>query len=555
MAKKSKKSNSRQDLNLFSALENKISTFLENNDISPDTLLEAIEKTSGTDFLTMLNESCYEYYKPDYQAMVKPLHPAIEKIMKIDSAMGLNKLCDEAAEELRKESPEQQREILINALMWIIANQERFIGGKDKELKCNLTLFCILQIMIALNVKDVAEVIIELLRQDSYFFEYFFGAFESDLSLAICQLCADDTDRLEEYMYETGRIPMTKCVVADAVVQMALNNPMIRLKVISWFARVFTRYCNILIYPTNIDHIVWSVTQLNAKELNPLIERLYAEKDVPFIMITSKKELKNLLDKGNPNHAIEFKSLTELFDLLAKNQETDDNGISLNKEIMDIFNYQPYDDDEEEFDDEYYYDDDEDEYSMLIDECYDGSYFKLHISLDGSPVDVTRTLIVPSNIRLSILSLIMVRAMGWDGSHLSQFSKGKVYYCSREDIEESWGNAEMHDYSKVALNEVLKRKGSHMRWEYDYGDSWYHTIEVAERIKTTRPMKIEVTEAKGACPPDDCGGVWGYAHMLDILKDKKHPEYEGTVEWLGSRFNPAKVSIKSLNKGLKYFNE
>lgn len=553
MAKKSKKGNSLQDNSLFSALESQINTFLDNNDISSEMLLEALQQISGSDFSKMLNDSCYLYNKPDYSAMVKPLHPALEKIMKIDSNTGLNQLCDEAIEQLKKESNERKREELVNALFWILANQERFIGEKDKELKCNLSLFCILQIMIALEVKDVTETIIELLRQDAYFFEYFFGAFESDMSLAICKLCADDTDRLEEYMYESGRIPMTKCVVADAVVQMALDNPMIRLKVIAWFARVFARYCDITVYPTNIDHIVWSVTQLNAAELNPVIERLYTLKEVPFIKITSKKELRELLDKGNPERAIEFNSLPELFDELAKQSESDDT--SFEDEIRAIFAYPPTDPSDDDIDEAYYYDEDEDDDSILKEECYDGSYFKLHVSLDDCPVEVSRTLIVPSNIRLSMLSHVMVRTMGWDGSHLAQFIKGKVYYCSKEDIEESWGNQKMYDYSKVALNEVLKRKGSKIKWEYDYGDSWEHTIVLAERIKTTKPMKIEVTEAKGACPPDDCGGVWGYAHMLDILNDKKHPDYEDTVEWLGSRFNPTKVSIKSLNNGLKYFNQ
>lgn len=554
MAKKSKKSNSREDNSLFAAVDSQISTFLDNNDISPEMFLEAMQRLNESDFSKELNDRCYLYNKPDYSARVKPLHPALERIMKIDSNTGLNQLCDEATEQLKKESNERQREELVNALYWILANQEKFIGGEYKELKGYLSLLCILQIMIALEVKDVAKTIIELLRQDAYFFEYFFEAFESDMSLAICKLCADDTDKLEEYMYESGRIPMTKCVVADAVVQMALDNPMIRLKVVAWFARVFTRYCEIAVYPTNIDHIVWSVTQLNAPELNPVIELLYKLKDVPFIKITSKKELRKLLDKGNPERAIEFNSLPELFDELSKQTESDDD-TSFEDEVRNIFAYPPTDPSDDDIDEDYYYDEDENDNSILKEECYDGSYFKLNVSLDDSPVEVSRTLIVPSNIRLSMLSHVMVRAMGWDGSHLAQFIKGKIFYCSKEVIEESWGFVEAYDYTKVALNEVLKRKGSHIRWEYDFGDSWEHTIVVAERIKTTKPMKIEVTEAKGACPPDDCGGVWGYADMLEILKDKKHPYYGDTVEWLGPRFNPTKVSIRSLNNGLKYFNQ
>lgn len=35
-----------------------------------------------------------------------------------------------------------------------------------------------------------------------------------------------------------------------------------------------------------------------------------------------------------------------------------------------------------------------------------------------------------------------------------------------------------------------------------------------------------------ACPPEDCGGLHGYQNLLKVLSDKKHKEYEDTVEWL-----------------------
>jgi hypothetical protein len=45
--------------------------------------------------------------------------------------------------------------------------------------------------------------------------------------------------------------------------------------------------------------------------------------------------------------------------------------------------------------------------------------------------------------------------------------------------------------------------------------------------------------AKRACPPEDCGGIWGYADLLKIIEDPEHDEYEGMLEWLGDEFDPA----------------
>lgn len=40
-------------------------------------------------------------------------------------------------------------------------------------------------------------------------------------------------------------------------------------------------------------------------------------------------------------------------------------------------------------------------------------------------------------------------------------------------------------------------------------------------------------DGKLSCPPEDCGGIGGYYDILNILKDKKHPEYAQFREWLG----------------------
>ena len=49
------------------------------------------------------------------------------------------------------------------------------------------------------------------------------------------------------------------------------------------------------------------------------------------------------------------------------------------------------------------------------------------------------------------------------------------------------------------------------------------------------PCLIEVS---GRCPPEDCGGPWGYAEMLEAIADPKHERHADLTEWIGDDFDP-----------------
>jgi hypothetical protein len=40
------------------------------------------------------------------------------------------------------------------------------------------------------------------------------------------------------------------------------------------------------------------------------------------------------------------------------------------------------------------------------------------------------------------------------------------------------------------------------------------------------------------CPPEDCGGIYGYTELLDILTNPGHEEHQSTLGWLGGPYDP-----------------
>ena len=60
-------------------------------------------------------------------------------------------------------------------------------------------------------------------------------------------------------------------------------------------------------------------------------------------------------------------------------------------------------------------------------------------------------------------------------------------------------------------------------------------------------------EGERACPPEDCGGPWGYADYLAAIADPKHEQHEEMLEWRGP-FDPEAFDAKKATKEMRKVN-
>jgi hypothetical protein len=172
-------------------------------------------------------------------------------------------------------------------------------------------------------------------------------------------------------------------------------------------------------------------------------------------------------------------------------------------------------------------------------------YFQLKITLKDIKPPIWRRILVAPEIKLDKLHDVLQIVMGWTNSHLHQFETPDGYFADPSfEVEETQSSR------KVTLQSVLYGPKSSIRYEYDFGDTWDHQVQLEKVVELDQPVLALCLGGARSCPPEDCGGFWGYDNLLEILKNPKHPEYESMTEWIGPGFDPEFFDIGEVNEQL-----
>jgi hypothetical protein len=163
---------------------------------------------------------------------------------------------------------------------------------------------------------------------------------------------------------------------------------------------------------------------------------------------------------------------------------------------------------------------------------------QLKVVLLGSKPSIWRRLQVPGNASLGWLHAVLQTAMGWTNSHLHHFLTQDARYSDpRHNEDMGFGDEPDRNEAKATLLQVAPEEGAQFVYEYDFGDSWEHEITVEKILPSAGGTVALCLDGAYACPPEDCGGIWGYAHLLKVLKNPKHPEHKSMKEWIGGGFD------------------
>ena len=165
------------------------------------------------------------------------------------------------------------------------------------------------------------------------------------------------------------------------------------------------------------------------------------------------------------------------------------------------------------------------------------------ITLKDIKPAIWRRVQVESDITLRQLSCIIQAAMGWGGGHLYMFIIGGAEYSAPH--EDSVG---IKDDSKAVLGKLLAKGPKQFTYEYDMGDGWKHSIVLEATLPAEAGKTYPLCLAGArACPPEDCGGTYGYEDFLKAIGDKKHPQHKEMLDWIGGDFEPELFDLEETN--------
>lgn len=172
--------------------------------------------------------------------------------------------------------------------------------------------------------------------------------------------------------------------------------------------------------------------------------------------------------------------------------------------------------------------------------------YQLKITLKGIRPPIWRRIQICNDNTLGDLHYAIQGSMGWSDSHLHCFEIVGTEYGSVLDEDPN-----VKDETRFKLSKLIPIEKFKFNYLYDFGDSWQHEILLEKILEPDPKIKYPICiKAKRACPPDDCGGVWGYAEFLEAIQDPKNPEHEELLEWVGGFFDPEAVDLDEINAHL-----
>ena len=429
-----------------------------------------------------LNAHYYTYEGPErYNQGSKRVPKWLKKIWDADYDDWLQ-LCHDTADMGKNLTDERQSSDIKKYLCMLI---DEFYDSGEADPN-PIRLIAPLWLIEHYHQTDCLDMVLELLRQDAWFYSAYIDYAPQCLSAVLYQTGRDHTDKLRDMLYEEGLIPLIKPIVFNALIWVVLRQPQQRLGTVAMLLQYLNhclQICKRGASARNIPIYAYALAYAHIDEARAILKRIF-------------KELK-ALDMET------FKEIEAIYD-----DPTDQMEGSLFDSIDGYLNYHDVPDDF--FDGEDGWDDNEEEEpedTGIYDRWKQQKRYTVRLELLDAPCTVERTLQVPSNLRLDALAQLIMLTFGRKDSPSEYiYEAGDMLYP----------NSSCHAFT---LGDLLKKKNQSALFnicDREHETHWRHglTLEKSADYSDRTTSYMTLLDGRGTYPSKNVNDMEAYTRRF-----------------------------------------
>jgi len=170
----------------------------------------------------------------------------------------------------------------------------------------------------------------------------------------------------------------------------------------------------------------------------------------------------------------------------------------------------------------------------------------LRIELQGIEPLIWRRVSVSAGMSLAGVHRVIQAAMGWLDCHLWNFEVSGRKYGMHLPDDPDW-NERIENADTITLEALLHAGERQMQYVYDMGDFWEHSI-IFEKVTfpVAEASYPQFLGGERRCPPEDCGGPFGYEEFLRKISSKQRKTREGALDWYGGSYDPDDIGQRKV---------
>ena len=519
-----------------------------NRNVTDDDLRKAMEQLNLIDETSAVTNYSYEH--PDYRKMVGDVPEVLLPLLSTDET---HEDLPEV-EDFMDNCAQLDHSTLVTGVNSIIYFwMDRWHADPDGDVWMH-PIHVAIMIAERFQLHECLPVLLEMERQDRDFAEVFFDDCDMVGMVPACIYhitTAEDLPLLADFVRERGIHSFCKAEVIAAVSTVPRREPQMLPDVQRWLSDILA------IFADDIDPAVGDVMLLEAiihcclhtrnVDAKPMIIRLYSKYKLPNILIPGgANEVRKTIKKADIGI---LKEELDSSETIWQNAAT-----TFDEDDFDDYDHDDVAADFEDSDDEFEYYEDE-EWAPRQDYCgfaYGGKAkylpvqklkkYTLRIELVNSKPLIWRELEVPSSLSLTSLAQAILLAFGWNEDHLHQFlvSRNNHYATSMNELGGTLYPG-TKDGSRYNVSHLLHKPDDSVPFEYDYGDGWYHKVklESVDYYADDETKAVRLIGGANACPPDDCGGIYRYRYLVELMQKKPQlRELSEFYDWMGCKWDP-----------------